>query len=193
MSVAGHRNHEIDWWDRGHGPTSCRGQHIWCLRDLSNHRRLPRAVENALLTTGVITPVHDEGSRQWFITTVQPRLHDAGSPLRHVRAERAGWLGATSELRDGDSLKTASERVLRRRPGFVSSVRQTSLPNRLGADHLISQAGDAIVRTRRGEVVFPRSEAGAPSRPARSARTNGRQTGVHDVGSRRGFTTQVQD
>jgi len=66
-----------------------------------------------------------------------------------VRAERAGWLGATSELRDGDSLKTASERVLRRRPGFVSGVRQTPLPNRLGADVRISQAGDVIVSTRR--------------------------------------------
>ena len=152
---------------------------------------------------GFTTRVHDEGSRRGFTT----RVHVLSQRCDRVRAERAGRLGATSELRDSGSLKTTSERVHRRRPGFVSGVRHTSWPNRLGADVRISQAGDAAVSTRRGEVVFPRSEAGAPRRPARSARTNGRETRVQDlnegphagsgrrfsrgfttVGSRRGFT-----
>ena len=54
-------------------------------------------------TTRVPTQVRDEGSGRRFRT----RVHRCDT----VRAERAGWLGATSELRDGDSLKTASERV----------------------------------------------------------------------------------
>ena len=39
------------------------------------------------------------------MTTVQPRVHDEVHRCDTVRAERAGWLGATSELRDGVSLK----------------------------------------------------------------------------------------
>ena len=45
------------------------------------------------------------------MTTVQPRVHDEVHRCDTVRAERAGWLGATSELRDGVSLKTVSERL----------------------------------------------------------------------------------
>ena len=91
-----------------------------------------------------------------------------------VRAERAGWLGATSELRDGGSLKNDLVAVqIVAGKSFVSDLWRTPLPNRLGGGALIGQAGDGIVSTRRGEVVFPHSEAGAARRPARSCRTNG--------------------
>ena len=59
-----------------------------------------------------LTGVHDDGSHEGsgrgFRTTVQPRVQTRVLDGDTVRAERAGRLGATSELRDGDSLKTAS-------------------------------------------------------------------------------------
>ena len=113
-----------------------------------------------------------------------------------VRAERAGWLGATSELRDSDSLKTASERVHRRRPGFVSGVRQTPVPNRLGADHRIepSRRRHREHAPRRGRFSAQRS--GSPETTG-SIGTDERtidessQPWVHDGGSPRGFRTSA--
>ena len=104
-----------------------------------------------------------------------------------VRAERAGRLGATPELRDSGSLKTASERVHRRRPGFVSGVRQTPLPNRLGADHWISHAGDAS-SARAAERSFFRAAKREPraDRLDRHGRTDDRRSSRR--GFRRGFT-----
>ena len=52
----------------------------------------------------VHTRVQDGGSGQRFSRGFTTRVLDGDT----VRAERAGWLGATSELRDGDSLKTVS-------------------------------------------------------------------------------------
>ena len=60
-----------------------------------------------------------------------------------VRAERAGWLGVTSELRDGGSLKNGlvADQIVAGQ-SFASGDRLTRLPNRLGADFRISPAGD---------------------------------------------------
>ena len=72
----------------------------------------------------------------------------------------------------------------RRRPGFVSGVRHTSLPNRLGADRRISQAGDAIVRYDAAERSFFRAAKREPrdDRLDPAGRTN----------DRREFTTWVR-
>ena len=145
-------------------------------------------------TTGFTTRVHDGGSRRGFTTRVHTKVHDGGSRRGFtgsdtVRAERAGWLGATSELRDGGSLKnglvagpSSPARFRLRRP--ADPVAQP-----IGRGRADQPSRRRVVSARRGEVVFPRSEAGAPRRPARSA---GR-TDDHDEGSRRGFTTRVHD
>ena len=135
---------------------------------------------DGFMPTRVQTTVHDEGSRRGFTRRFATRVHCGDS----VRAERAGRLGATSELRDSGSLKTASERVLRRRPGFVSGVRPTPVPNRLGAD-----ASDQPCR-RRGREHAPRrgrfsaQRSGSPETTG-SIGTDERTT--IDGGSRRAF------
>ena len=99
---------------------------------------------------GFTTEVHDGGfttevSRRRFRTKVHDEGSEPGDPIADtVRSGLAGRMGAISELRDGRLFeKRPRSGSHRRRPGFVSGVRQTPLPNRLGADHRISQAGDA--------------------------------------------------
>ena len=84
-----------------------------------------------------------------------------------VRAERAGWLGATSELRDGDSLKTASERV-------------PSSPARLRLRRTAHPVAQPIGRGRSDQPSRRRGREHAPRRGRFSAQRSG--------SSRRGFT-----
>ena len=125
---------------------------------------------------GFTTGVHDEGSRRGFTT----RVHRCDT----VRAERAGWLGATSELRDGGSLKTASERV-------------PSSPARLRLRRTADLVAQPIGRGRPDQPSRRRDREDAPRRGRFSARRSGSSrrgftrrftTGVHHAGSGLGFT-----
>ena len=150
------------------------------------------------------TKVHDEGSRRGFTT----KVHDEGSDSDTVRAERAGWLGATSELRDGGSLKTTSERVRSSPAGL--RLRRTAYPD---AQPIGRGPSDQPCRRRRREHAprsgrFSAQRSGSPETTG-SIGPDGRtiddrreftrrfrtrvHTWVHDEGSRRRFTTKVHD
>ncbi len=135
-------------------------------------------------TRGFTTRVHDEGSHGGSQTVV----HNGGSPSRtRVRAERAGWLGAPSELRDGGSLKNGLVAgPIVAGPSFATSERLTPLPNRLGADVRISPAGGGSSGALRRDR-FSAQRSGRPETTGSIGRTNRHGQG----GSRRGFTTRV--
>jgi hypothetical protein len=98
------------------------------------------------------------------------RVHDKGS--------RRGF-----RLRDGGRLKMASQRV-QAAPARVSSPASGTPRGPTDWARAYGSPKPATGRqASRGEVVFPRSEAGAPETTGSIGRTNGTLTGAHD-----GFT-----